>query len=88
MRIILNKVTETVMQIIHDQKMLEWLKMQVRILEAWREEVAERVEIDVPVLMRLERHYAWLSSEVSMLEMEMNKAQADRAGPCFPSTDG
>lgn len=34
MRIILNKVTETVMQIIHDQKMLEWLKMQVRILEA------------------------------------------------------
>lgn len=76
MRIILNKVTETVMQIIHDQKMLEWLKMQVRILEAWREEVAERVEIDVPVLMRLERHYDWLSSEVSMLEMEMNKAHA------------
>lgn len=76
MRIILNKATETVMQIIHDQKMLEWLKMQVRILEAWREEVAARVEIDVPVLMRLERHYAWLSSEVSMLEMEMNKAHA------------
>lgn len=76
MRIILNKATETVMQIIHDQKMLEWLKMQVRILEAWREEVAARVEIDVPVLMRLERHYAWLSSEVSMLEMEMTKAHA------------
>lgn len=76
MRMILNKATETVMQIIHDQKMLEWLKMQVRILEAWREEVAARVEIDVPVLMRLERHYAWLSSEVSMLEMEMKKAHA------------
>ena len=76
MRIILNKMMETVMQIIHDQKMLEWMKMQVRILEAWREEVASRVEIDVPVLMRLERHYAWLSSEVSMLEIEMDRSHA------------
>ena len=33
--------------------MLEWLKMQVRILEAWREEVAARVEIDVPVFFYL-----------------------------------
>ncbi|MEM7329196.1 MAG: hypothetical protein AAF437_10680 [Pseudomonadota bacterium] len=51
-----------------DTAMICWLKTQVRVIEAWREELAMRTELDVPALTRLETHYQWLSSEVSRLE--------------------
>ncbi|MEQ3746144.1 MAG: hypothetical protein ABNH53_07930 [Henriciella sp.] len=45
-----------------------WLKTQVRVIEAWREELASRPDIDIEVVMRLERHYAWLTAEISSME--------------------
>lgn len=44
-----------------DASMVCWLKTQVRVIEAWREELASRPDIDIEVVMRLERHYAWLT---------------------------
>lgn len=48
--------------------MLEWLKTQVRVIEAWREDVASRPELDLEMITRLERHYQWLTAEVLNLE--------------------
>ena len=53
---------------IDDSAMLCWLKQQVRVLEAWREELACRPEIEISMVTRLERHYAWLSDEIYRLD--------------------
>ena len=52
--------------------MLEWLKTQVRVIEAWREDVASRPDLDMEMITRLEHHYQWLTAEVLNLE---NRAQ-------------
>ncbi|MEL6243802.1 MAG: hypothetical protein AAFQ21_00550 [Pseudomonadota bacterium] len=51
-----------------DTAMVCWLKTQVRVIEAWREELACRPEFDIAAARRLETHYAWLTSEVARLE--------------------
>ncbi|NQY41295.1 MAG: hypothetical protein HRT80_14480 [Henriciella sp.] len=51
-----------------DGSMVCWLKTQVRVIEAWREELASRPDIDIDVVMRLEKHYAWLTAEVLRIE--------------------
>ena len=48
--------------------MLEWLKTQVRVIEAWREDVASRPDLDLEMITRLECHYQWLTAEVLNLE--------------------
>ncbi len=48
--------------------MKAWLAMQVRVLEAWREEVAMRADIDLGMALRLEQHYQWLTAELAMLD--------------------
>jgi hypothetical protein len=48
--------------------MLEWLKTQVRVIEAWREDVASRPDLDLEMITRLEHHYQWLTAEVLNLE--------------------
>lgn len=48
--------------------MLDWLRTQIRMLEAWRESVALRPTIDMEMVSRLETHYQWLTAEVSKLE--------------------
>lgn len=53
---------------ISDIAMIDWLKSQVRVIEAWREEVGCRPEIDLAEVERVERHYQWLRSEVARLE--------------------
>lgn len=53
---------------ISDVAMIDWLKKQVQVVEAWREEIATRAEIDISEVERIERHYQWLTSEVSRLE--------------------
>ena len=58
-----------------DTAMICWLRTQVRIVEAWREELACRPDLDIESVMRLERHYAWLTSEVARLE-DANPRQA------------
>ena len=51
-----------------DVAMVCWLRQQVRVLEVWREELACRPEIEIAMVTRLERHYAWLTSEIMRLE--------------------
>ena len=51
-----------------DVAMICWLRQQVRVLEVWREELACRPEIEIAMVTRLERHYAWLTSEIMRLE--------------------
>lgn len=48
--------------------MLGWLKTQVRVLEAWREDLASRPDIDLEEIQRVEKHYQWLTGEVARLE--------------------
>ena len=52
-----------------NRSMTAWLAMQVRVLEAWREEVAMRADIDLGMALRLERHYQWLTAELAMLDL-------------------
>jgi hypothetical protein len=57
-----------------DTTMLNWLETQVRVLEAWREDIAARPAIDMRMVMSLENHYQWLTSEVRRLsDNEMNQ---------------
>lgn len=56
--------------------MLEWLKTQVRVIEAWREDVASRPDLDMEMITRLEHHYQWLTAEVLNLE---NRARPRRS---------
>ena len=51
-----------------DTNMLNWLRAQVRVLEAWREDIMRRPELDFQMITRLETHYQWLTHEVSRLE--------------------
>lgn len=48
--------------------MLTWLKAQVRVLEAWREDVAMHPELDLEMISRLEQHYQWLTREIGHLD--------------------
>lgn len=59
-----------------DTAMVCWLKKQVRIIEAWREELATRPELDVKAIMRLEQHYAWLTYEVARLDSHSSRQAA------------
>ncbi|MEO0816842.1 MAG: hypothetical protein AAFX86_05985 [Pseudomonadota bacterium] len=54
--------------------LLGWLKTQVRVVEAWREELARQPDIDLAQVQRLETHYQWLTSEISKLESSRIKA--------------
>ncbi|MEL6567454.1 MAG: hypothetical protein AAFQ22_03475 [Pseudomonadota bacterium] len=54
--------------------LLGWLKTQVRVVEAWREELARQPDIDLAQVHRLETHYQWLTSEISKLESRHIKA--------------
>ena len=56
--------------------MIFWLKTQVRVVEAWREELASRAELDIRAVTRLEEHYAWLTSEVARLETPSSRQAA------------
>ena len=48
--------------------LLGWLKTQVRVVEAWREDMARQPDIDLAQVQRLERHYQWLTGEITKLE--------------------
>lgn len=48
--------------------MIDWLKTQIRVMEAWRADLASRPEIDIAHLTELETHYQWLTAEVARLE--------------------
>ncbi len=53
---------------IRDTDMLNWLRARVRVLEAWREDITRRPELDFQMITRLETHYQWLTREVTRLE--------------------
>ena len=53
---------------VNDTVMLQWLRQQVRVVEAWRDELTRRPELDVATVQRLEQHYAWLTAEIYRLE--------------------
>lgn len=50
--------------------MLGWLRSQLRVVDAWRDELLRRGDAHVETIGRLERHYAWLSSEIVRLEKD------------------
>jgi len=59
-----------------DTAMICWLKTQVRVVEAWREVLATRPELDISAITRLERHYAWLTYEAARLDDRSNRQAA------------
>lgn len=52
---------------IDDTAMLCWLQTQLRVMEAWQNELACRPDTDPRQVERLARHHAWLSDELSRL---------------------
>ena len=62
--------------------MLDWLRTQIRVLEAWREDVATRSELDIDMISRLEQHYQWLTAEVANLE-SLAHQRIDRRKPAL-----
>ncbi|MHA7857843.1 MAG: hypothetical protein ACX94D_07140 [Henriciella sp.] len=59
-----------------DTAMVCWLRTQVRVLDAWREELASRPDLDIQAITRLEQHYAWLIDEVTRLESPTSRQAA------------
>lgn len=45
-----------------------WLQTQLRVIEAWREELAARPDADLQQITRLEQHYQWLSAETAAMD--------------------
>ncbi|KJS26995.1 MAG: hypothetical protein VR75_04740 [Hyphomonadaceae bacterium BRH_c29] len=52
---------------IDDAAMLCWLISQLRVIEAWQDELASRPDADLLQVERLERHHAWLHEELARL---------------------
>ena len=53
---------------ITNRTMTDWLQNQIRMIEAWREALAMRADIDLSMVTRVERHYQWLTGELAALE--------------------
>ena len=60
---------------VDDRSMMHWLRRQVLVIEAWREEVASRPDLDLETVTRIEDHYQWLTAELTRLE-EMPRLRA------------
>ncbi|MEL6387100.1 MAG: hypothetical protein AAFR41_01360 [Pseudomonadota bacterium] len=56
-----------------DAAMVCWLKRQVSVLEAWREELASRPDVDLNQIQQVETHYQWLTSEIRHIEPRMTR---------------
>ncbi len=53
---------------IDDSAMLCWLKTQVTVLDAWRDELTCRPDTSDSMINRLEQHRSWLREEISRLD--------------------
>lgn len=60
---------------VRDQSMMNWLKKQLRMLEAWGDEISTRPETETNTILQLERHCSWLRAELARLE-DIRFAQA------------
>lgn len=65
---------------IDDVQMLCWLRGQLKVLSAWREELVCRNETDLEAVTRLEQHHQWLRSELQRLDPSEQGAPAP-SGP-------
>jgi hypothetical protein len=52
---------------IDDSAMLCWLQTQLRVMQAWLDELATRPDADPRQVDQLARHHAWLSDELTRL---------------------
>jgi hypothetical protein len=50
-----------------DAAMLCWLEAQLRVIEAWQDELASRPDADLFQVERLARHHTWLRDELARL---------------------
>lgn len=57
-----------------DTAVLCWLQTQLRVIEAWREELAAQPDADLHQLTRLEQHYQWLSAETAAMDRTRSAA--------------
>ena len=55
--------------------MLEWLKTQVRVIEAWREDVASRPDLDMEMITRLEHHWLFGLGRLPLNSKALYKAE-------------
>jgi hypothetical protein len=52
---------------VDDPAMLCWLQTQLRVIEAWQEELSSRPDADLGQVERLARHHDWLTEELTRL---------------------
>ena len=52
---------------IDDAAMLCWLETQLRVIDAWQDELAARPDADLTQSERLAQHRIWLNEELSRL---------------------
>ena len=53
---------------IDDRSMLSWLRTQIRVMEAWREELITRPDADLAQARKIDDHLAWMCAEYERLE--------------------
>lgn len=56
---------------ITDHSMLGWLRNQRRVVAAWRSELLRRSETELEDMRRVQKHYDWLSTEITRLEQSV-----------------
>ena len=52
---------------VDEAAMLCWLQTQLRVLEAWQDELTSRPDADIRQVERLSRHRDWLTEELARL---------------------
>lgn len=57
-----------------EARMIQWIRQQVLVLEAWREELASRPDVDLTAIIGVENHYHWLCKEMYRLETGQTSA--------------
>ena len=59
---------------IDDIAMICWLETQLRVMNAWQDELATRPDTSPEQVARLARHQAWLSDELARLSLPRKAA--------------
>ena len=52
---------------VDETAMLCWLQTQLRVIEAWQDELISRPDADIRQVERLSRHRDWLTEELTRL---------------------
>ena len=59
---------------VDETAMLCWLQTQLRVIEAWQDELISRPDADIQQVERLSQHRDWLTEELTRLTPDRQAA--------------